>query len=291
MVSAVDAIGTRISTCSRWPDGRTSIRTLASFGISCAAGRAGSSISSATATPSPGDHEPAASPHGSEASPLKSTRLTGYRVSLTSRAPVAVPAAPRAPFARRLRVHLDSLCILSTLRRALTPAGFRPARRRSAYEAEECLLFRCGLFRTPRHHRRRIADRRSDGVGAGAGRHRRIASRRLWPPPFPDDSWVIGSVSGVTVDSQNNVLGRAPRQRFARRQREGHDSGRRTGRRAWSPSSSVCCMSAPLVLEYDAAGKFMGGWGGPSSTYAWPQIDRRYRRRRQGQCLDRGGGR
>ena len=27
----------------------------------------------------------------------------------------------------------------------------------------------------------------------------------LWPTPFPDDSWVIGSVSGVTVDSQNHV--------------------------------------------------------------------------------------
>ena len=57
------------------------------------------------------------------------------------------------------------------------------------------------------------------------------------------------------------------------------------------PSSSVCCMSAPVVLEYDAAGKFVGGWGGPSSTYAWPQVDGRYRRRRQGQCLDRGCGR
>ena len=27
----------------------------------------------------------------------------------------------------------------------------------------------------------------------------------LWPTPFPDDSWVIGSVSGVTGDSQNHV--------------------------------------------------------------------------------------
>ena len=33
----------------------------------------------------------------------------------------------------------------------------------------------------------------------------------LWPQPFPDDSWVIGSVSGVTVDSQNHVwVGQKP---------------------------------------------------------------------------------
>ena len=27
----------------------------------------------------------------------------------------------------------------------------------------------------------------------------------LWPRPFPDDSWVIGSVTGVATDAQNNV--------------------------------------------------------------------------------------
>ena len=71
-------------------------------------------------------------------------------------------------------------------------------------------------------------------VLAQARRHRAYRVAPLWPPPFPDDSWVIGSVSGVTVDSQNHVLGRASRQRLARRQREGHDSGRRPGRRAGS---------------------------------------------------------
>jgi hypothetical protein len=94
----------------------------------------------------------------------------------------------------------------------------------------------------------------------------------LWPTPFPDDSWVIGSVSGVTVDSQNHiwVLHRG------NDSLEGNEKGMipAAGRGGVPglPSSSVCCMSAPVVLEYDAAGKYLGGWGGPSSTYAWPQT-------------------
>ena len=94
----------------------------------------------------------------------------------------------------------------------------------------------------------------------------------LWPTPFPDDSWVIGSVSGVTVDSQNHiwVLHRG------NDSLEGNEKGMipavGRGGAPGLPSSSVCCMSAPVVLEYDASGKFLGGWGGPSSTYAWPQT-------------------
>jgi sugar lactone lactonase YvrE len=94
----------------------------------------------------------------------------------------------------------------------------------------------------------------------------------LWPTPFPDDSWVLGSVSGVTVDSQNHiwVLHRG------NDSLEGNEKGMipAAGRGGVPgvPSSSVCCMAAPVVLEYDATGKYLGGWGGPSSTYAWPQT-------------------
>jgi len=107
-------------------------------------------------------------------------------------------------------------------------------------------------------------------LAQGAAPTYRVAP--LWPAPFPDDSWVIGSVSGVTVDSQNRVL-------VVHRGNdslEGNEKGMipavGRGGAPGLPSSSVCCMSAPVVLEYDAAGKFVGGWGGPSSTYAWPQV-------------------
>ncbi len=94
----------------------------------------------------------------------------------------------------------------------------------------------------------------------------------LWPPPFPDDSWVIGSVSGVTVDSQNHVWVVHRGNDSLEGNEKGMIPAAGRGGAPGPPSSSVCCMAAPVVLEYDAAGKYLGGWGGPSSTYAWPQT-------------------
>ncbi len=91
----------------------------------------------------------------------------------------------------------------------------------------------------------------------------------LWPRPFVDDSWVIGSVTGVATDAQNHVW-------VAHRGNESLEGNERgmipvpggTGQ----PSSSVCCMSAPFILEYDPAGKLISSWGGPSTGYPWPQA-------------------
>src|SRR5262245_28666056 len=91
----------------------------------------------------------------------------------------------------------------------------------------------------------------------------------LWPRPFVDDSWVLGSVTGVTTDAQNHVW-------VVHRGNESLEANERgmipvpggTGQ----PTSSVCCMAAPYVLEYDANGLLVSSWGGPSATYQWPQI-------------------
>ena len=107
-------------------------------------------------------------------------------------------------------------------------------------------------------------------LAQGAAPTYRVAP--LWPAPFPDDSWVIGSVSGVTVDSQNRVLVVHRGNDSLEGNEKGMIPAAGRGGVPGLPSSSVCCMSAPVVLEYDAAGKFVGGWGGPSSTYAWPQV-------------------
>ena len=32
-------------------------------------------------------------------------------------------------------------------------------------------------------------------------------------------------------------------------------------------------MAAPPVLEFDAAGNFVQGWGGPGEGYDWPEIE------------------
>jgi DNA-binding beta-propeller fold protein YncE len=90
----------------------------------------------------------------------------------------------------------------------------------------------------------------------------------LWPQPFRDDSWVIGSITGVATDAQNNVWvvhrGNASL--------EGNEKGMLNIPPAAAASSSVCCISAPVVLQFDAAGKLLQGWGGPSSTYKWPET-------------------
>jgi DNA-binding beta-propeller fold protein YncE len=86
----------------------------------------------------------------------------------------------------------------------------------------------------------------------------------LWPQPFQDDSWVLGSITGVTVDAQNHVW-------VAHR---GADSlqNNEKGMILIPPTSSVCCTPAPPILEFDSAGKLVSSWGGPSQGYQWPQV-------------------
>ena len=85
----------------------------------------------------------------------------------------------------------------------------------------------------------------------------------FWPRPFTNHAWVLGSVTGVAVDSQNHVW-------VVHR---GNDSleGNEKGLVANPPSSSVCCMAAPFVLEFDQAGALVSSWGGPGQGYQWPQ--------------------
>ncbi len=70
-------------------------------------------------------------------------------------------------------------------------------------------------------------------------------------PKLPS-KWVWGQVSSVSIDS------------------EGH---------AWilqRPSSvrnDQKGMAAPPVLEFDEAGNFIQGWGGPGPGYDWPETE------------------
>jgi len=91
----------------------------------------------------------------------------------------------------------------------------------------------------------------------------------LWPRPFTDDSWVLGSVTGVATDSQNHVwvLHRGDESLEANERGMIPQPGG-TGQ----PSSSVCCMAAPYVLEYDANGLLVSSWGGRSAGYQWPTV-------------------
>jgi hypothetical protein len=72
-----------------------------------------------------------------------------------------------------------------------------------------------------------------------------------WPPKLPNN-WVVGIVSFVAVDRNDNlwVLHR-PRQ-VPVEQKE---------------------RAAPAVLQFDAAGTFVQAWGGPGQGFDWPDME------------------
>jgi DNA-binding beta-propeller fold protein YncE len=72
-----------------------------------------------------------------------------------------------------------------------------------------------------------------------------------WPPTLPNN-WVVGVVSWVAVDRRDHVwVMHRPRQVPAGR----------TDR------------AAPAVLEFDAGGRLVQGWGGPGEGYDWPDME------------------
>ena len=83
-----------------------------------------------------------------------------------------------------------------------------------------------------------------------------------WPQPLPNH-WVFGSVTGVAADAQDHIWVT----------HRGADSleGNEKGMMANPPTSTKCCVAAPFVLEFDAAGKILSNFGGPGQGYQWPQ--------------------
>jgi DNA-binding beta-propeller fold protein YncE len=72
-------------------------------------------------------------------------------------------------------------------------------------------------------------------------------------PKLPS-KWVFGQVSSVSIDEQGNawVLQRPTTVRADQKAKG---------------------MAAPPVLEFDAAGNFIQGWGGPGTGYDWPETE------------------
>ncbi len=77
-------------------------------------------------------------------------------------------------------------------------------------------------------------------------------------------NWMFGSIGGIAIDPTNDhvwVLQRPltldPDENFA----------------AQKPPASDCCVPAPPVMEFDSAGNFIQGWGGPGPGYDWPHSE------------------
>jgi DNA-binding beta-propeller fold protein YncE len=79
-----------------------------------------------------------------------------------------------------------------------------------------------------------------------------------WPVLPPQ--WTLGQVTGVAVDASDHVW---------------------VLHRPWSLTDdekaqnpeAACCTAAPPVLEFDAAGRYLRGWGGPGDGFEWPEDE------------------
>lgn len=85
-----------------------------------------------------------------------------------------------------------------------------------------------------------------------------------WPKPLPNN-WLLGSVTGVAVDSRDHVFVIHLTDSFTARTETG--SGAANGN---ITPEGECCSSAPNVLEFDPAGNLVNSWGGPGQGYDWP---------------------
>jgi DNA-binding beta-propeller fold protein YncE len=104
------------------------------------------------------------------------------------------------------------------------------------------------------------------GCAAAANAQATMAPRfevdPMWPMPMPN-RWILGSATGVAVDARDHIYVLNLMDSFNARTESGSGT---------NPTTGECCTPAPAVLEYDAAGKLVGNWGGPSSG-EWPAAN------------------
>src|SRR5947207_8662696 len=98
----------------------------------------------------------------------------------------------------------------------------------------------------------RVAER------AAAAQPRRAPAFQVDPmwPKMPSQ-WILGQVSGLDVDARDHVW-------IIQRPWSLVDD-----EKAGNPDAA-CCTAAPPVMEFDAAGNYVQGWGGEGEGYEWP---------------------
>jgi DNA-binding beta-propeller fold protein YncE len=109
----------------------------------------------------------------------------------------------------------------------------------------------------------RVLAQAGQGRGAASAQVPRVEVDPLWPMPFPvEKHWALGSITGVTVDSQDHIWVT----------HRGVDSLQPNEKGpTLTPWAAECCYSAPQVLEFDVSGILLDSWGGPGPGYQWPQ--------------------
>ena len=84
----------------------------------------------------------------------------------------------------------------------------------------------------------------------------------LWPKPLPNN-WLLGSVTGVAVDARDHIW-------VVHRGYDSMTARTEIGAATNPKTAEECCVPAPPVLEFDAAGNLVSHWGGAGDKYDWP---------------------
>ena len=105
-------------------------------------------------------------------------------------------------------------------------------------------------------------DRQARAQGLAARQAPRFEVDPLWPKPLPN-RWIMGSVIGVSVDSNDRVW-------MLHRPSSLSDNEKAA---VLNPPLSECCVPAPPVLVFDQSGNLVRTWGGPGAGYDWPQAE------------------
>ena len=80
----------------------------------------------------------------------------------------------------------------------------------------------------------------------------------MWPK-MPKQ-WILGQVSGLDVDAEDHVwIIQRP-------------WSLNTDEKAKNPEAE-CCTEAPPVMEFDATGNYLQGWGGEAAGYERPKDE------------------
>ena len=86
-----------------------------------------------------------------------------------------------------------------------------------------------------------------------------------WPQQLPN-KWMLGQVSGIAVDSQDNIwIIQRPRTLTD------HEAGL-----VQNPPTHECCAPAPSIIAFNPAGEVIHAWGGPTwnqQTAEWEEPE------------------
>ena len=101
------------------------------------------------------------------------------------------------------------------------------------------------------------APAQADPAGAASADTPRFRVDPFWARDLPHN-WILGQVSGLSVDERDHVwIVHRPRTLDARQRGE----------------EGMCCVPAPPVIEFSPDGTVLRSWGGPGEGFEWPESE------------------